>query len=42
MQSGYFNLADTGSGFEFRIYYNEITTVQLDELKWTLCLGKIN
>lgn len=40
MQSGYFNLADTGSGFEFRIYYNEITTVQLDELKWTLCLGE--
>ena len=40
MQSGYFDLADTGSGFEFRIYYNEITTVQLDELKWTLCLGE--
>lgn len=40
MQSGYFNLADTGSRFEFRIYYNEITTVQLDELKWTLCLGE--
>ena len=40
MQSGYFDLADTGSEFEFRIYYNEITTVQLDELKWTLCLGE--
>lgn len=40
MQSGYFDLADTGSKFEFRIYYNEITTVQLDELKWTLCLGE--
>lgn len=40
MQSGYFDLADTGSEFEFRIYYNEITTVQLDELKWTLCFGE--
>lgn len=40
MQSGYFDLAYTGSRFGFRIYYNEITTVQLDELKWTLCLGE--
>ncbi|MFR9000272.1 MAG: hypothetical protein ACLVIY_07535 [Anaerobutyricum soehngenii] len=41
MQSGYFDLQNTGGKFEFRIYYNEITTaVQLDELKWTLCLGE--
>ena len=40
MQSGYFNLADTGSKFSFRIYYDQITSIQLDELKWTLCLGE--
>ena len=40
MQSGYFNLADTGSEFRFKVYYDQITTEQLDELKWTLCLGE--
>lgn len=40
MQSGCFDLVDTGSEFSFRVYYDQITEEQLDELKWTLCLGE--
>ena len=40
MRSGKFELVDKKAVFSFRIYYDNITKQQLEELKWVICLGE--
>lgn len=40
MKNGIFELVDKEAVFSFRIYYDNITEEQLEELKWVVCLGE--